>query len=110
MRQSPMVSKALNYLTLVMIFLFFVLGGANFIYSYDQSVDMDALAGGRFGKFGAVMSYAIILLNISSVSNIITTKYVQGETFLHFIKKLDFIFLLNLLIMSAIFLLGGYRS
>lgn len=109
-RQSPMVNKVLNYLTLLTIFLFFVLGGANFIYSYDQSVDMDALAGGRFGRFGAVMLYAITLLNISSVSNIITTKYVQGESVLHFIKKLDFIFLLNLLIMSAIFLLGGYRS
>lgn len=109
-QQSPKVSKMLNYLTLLLIVMFFVLGGGNFIYSYDQTVEIEALNGERFGRFGAVMTYIIILLNVSTVSNIITKTSEPDESILHFIKKIDFLFLINVLIMSGIFLLGGYRS
>ena len=109
-KQSPKVNKVLNLVTTMLIILFFMLGGGDFINSYNQSVVIDALEGGRFGKFGTVMIYLIMFINTSSVSNFITTKYEEGENVVHFIKKLDPLFVFNVLIMSIFFLLCGYRS
>lgn len=109
-RQSPAVNKVLNALTTMFIMLFFVLGGGDFINSYDQSVVVDTLQGGRFGRFGMAMTFYTIFINISSVSNFVTTKYEQGESLWSFIKKLSPLFIINVLVMSIFFLMCGYRS
>ena len=108
--QNPMVNKLLNYATTFFIILFFLLGGYNFIYSYDQTMTFDVLGGERFGRFGVAMEYAILLLNVTTISNIFVINESEYHNGWKFIRKIDKHYMFNLLVMSMFLLICGYRS
>ena len=109
-RQNPSVNTVLNLITTFCIVMFFLLGGYNFINTYDQSVATMDLDGGRFGRFGSALTYSTIFLNISTVSNILSIKRQDSDTLGRFIGRINKLYMLNLLLMSVFLLMCGYRS
>lgn len=109
-RQNPSINKTLNIVTAFCIVLFFLLGGYNFINTYDQSVSSLGMDSSGFGKFESALTFSIIFLNISTVSNIISLKRDDYNTLRSFIGKINKLFLFNVLIMSVFLLMCGYRS
>lgn len=110
LRPNPSVNSILNFITMSCIVLFFLLGGYNFISTYDQSVASVGLDGGRFGRFGNALVYSTIFLNISTVSNIFSIKMEDSDTLGSFMGKINKLYLCNLLVMSVFLLMCGYRS
>lgn len=109
-RQSRNVNVVINCLTTCFLISFFILGGYNFIHVYDQTIVASGLNGNRFGSFGSALTYTIIFLNIATVTNILDLKTKQNEKLLAVIKKIDNLYIFNLLIMSIFLLMCGYRS
>lgn len=109
-KQNPSVNTILNLITTFCIVLFFLLGGYNFINAYDQSIVSIGLDGDRFGRFGSALTYSTILLNISTVSNILSINRQKSDTLVSFLGKINKLYMFNLLLMSIFLLICGYRS